>query len=372
MYTRGTYFVMSDFDPMTLGIVDDSAASGGLFDDAIESAPAAEAVEQTAPDGQLEAQTEEPDSAAPPADGVESVDTPPADAPVEPFSFGGREWKSRDEAEHSFKSWEGRIQAEQAKVRDYEARINEYWDYVQAVSRENDEFRKSSETPAPTGKEVPTAPSVDFDQIGRIMEIARNQGMDPVAVGMKAYAAQAEKVYEHKLNERLAAVEAPVTQMQDAAVENNADREMFLWAQELKDTTGNSAYPELQKDGLDENLVVNIHRTWKQLAREFGPQYAYSAPGFDYAYRLAKDLTPAANSGQQTAQAQPETVSQEVVRDAQGRFSNSAAEASSDLAGNQPNPVRARVPKTATQEMLEELTALKPVKIGTTELGFYE
>src|SRR3990172_6045225 len=106
-------FCMADFDPMTLGIVDDSAASGGLFDDAIESAPAAEEVEQTAPDGQLEAQTEEPDSAAPPADGVESVDTPPADAPVEPFSFGGREWKSRDEAEHSFKSWEGRIQAEQ-------------------------------------------------------------------------------------------------------------------------------------------------------------------------------------------------------------------------------------------------------------------
>src|SRR3972149_980113 len=108
---------MADFDPMTLGIVDDSAASGGLFDDAIESAPAAEAVEQTAPDEQPEAQPEEPDS-------TEPADTSPADAPVEPFSFGGREWKCRDEAEHSFKSWEGRIQAEQAKVRDYEARLN--------------------------------------------------------------------------------------------------------------------------------------------------------------------------------------------------------------------------------------------------------
>jgi hypothetical protein len=141
-----------------------------------------------------------------------------------------------------------------------------------------------------------------------------------------------------------------------------ADRQMFLWARDLKDSNGNPAFPELQAANLDENLVVNIHRLWKQLANEFGAKYAYSAPGFDYAYRLAKDLTPRQNQ------------THGMARDAQGRFvsSQAAAAAASDLSGNLSNPAQPRAQRSQVQEMLEELTAMKPVKIGSTDLGFYE
>jgi hypothetical protein len=174
-------------------------------------------------------------------------------------------------------------------------------------------------------------------------------------------------VYEHKLNERMAAVEAPLQNMQNATAEQTADREMFLWAQGLKDANGAAAFPDLQAKGLDEGLVLSVHRIWKQLSREFGPKYAYSAPGFDYAYRLAKDMAPRAASA-------PTAVSPEAPRDAQGRFlsTQSAAAAASDISGNQLNPTRDRPKKSSTQEMLEELSAIKSVKIGGTDLGFYE
>ena len=202
-----------------------------------------------------------------------------------------------------------------------------------------------------------------------LMEIARNQGMDPMAIGMKAYAAQAEKVYEDRLEARIAAVESPIIEMQNASVEQTADREMFLWAQSVRDENGQPAFPELQKGSLNEDLVVNVYRAWKQLAREFGPQYAYSAPGFDYAYRLAYDLTPRQDQGGPSQGQDPGR-----PRDDQGRFlpAQSAASAASDITGNQPNPSRSRAPKSSMQEMLEELTAIQPVKIGTTDLGFYE
>jgi len=344
------------------GIVDEATPEGSIFDDALEAGTAPESGEQTA------------SATHPKAQGADTTIQPsgvaPEDAPVEPFSFGGREWASREAAENDWKSWEGRIQSEQSKVRDYEARINEYWDYVQAVSRENDEFRAKS-TAETEKTATPAAPTVDFDQIGRIMEIARNQGMDPMAVGMKAYAAQAEKVYEHKLSERLAAVEGPIQDIQNASAEKTADREMFLWAQGLKDSTGSPAFPDLQPSSLNEDLVVNVHRVWKQLSREFGAKYAYSAPGFDYAYRLAQDMTPARAITDAPAAGMPP---QDMARDASGRFTSgaSAAAASSDLTGNQPNPTRARQVKSPTQEMLEELSAIQPLKIGSTELGFFE
>ena len=363
MSTRVQNLLM--LNPEITGIMDESTPEGSLFGDAVEPAAVAVTTEQTPPASPTEAQAG--DST------IQTADTSSVDAPVEPFSFAGREWTSREQAENDFRSWEGRIQAEQATVRDYEKRLNEYWDYVQAVTRENEELQAQEEAylQAPDEVNAPRAdaPKIDFDQIGRLMEIARNQGMDPMAIGMKAYAAQAEKVYEDRLEARIAAVESPIIEMQNASVEQTADREMFLWAQSVRDENGQPAFPELQKGSLNEDLVVNVHRVWKQLAREFGPQYAYSAPGFDYAYRLAYDLTPRQDQGgpsQGQDSGRP--------RDDQGRFlpAQSAASAASDITGNQPNPSRSRAPKSSMQEMLEELTAIQPVKIGTTDLGFYE
>lgn len=280
----------------------------------------------------------------------------------EPYLFGGREWKDQAEAEQSWKSWEGRIQAEQGRNKELSQNLQNYWDYVQAVSKENEEFRtqlgKAQPAPEVKAEEKEKEGGIDFDQIGRLMSMARTQGLDPMTVGIRAYAAQAEKMVEAKIADRVASLEQHVEQTQEANLVQNADKEMFVWAQGLKYDTGQPAYPELQKEGLNQEFVSNVYRTWKKLGEEFGVKYAYSLAGFDYAYRLSREIAAAA--------APP------AARDERGRFtaSNEAARAASDITGTQPNPTK-RVAKTETQLMLEELDAVKPVKFGTTDLGFF-
>lgn len=331
---------MSEIDHAAIGLADESPLTTELAQ-ADETPLAVETPEPTEPEQPEEAKTTEPEPA--------SGNTP--------FEFGGREWASQEEADQAFRSWEGRIKAEQSKVKDYESRINEYWDYVQAVSKENQQFRTQMETTEP--KAEAKDEGIDFQKITRLMEIAKNQGYDPMTIGMKAYAQMAEERFNKTLDEKVKAISEPIEHMQAERQEREADKNMFVWAQGLKASDGQPAYPELQSSSLDEGLVTSVHRIWKELSRTYGPQYAYSTHGFDYAFRLAKDLSPT-----------PVPPSQN--RDEQGRFlpARAAASASAEVAGSQPNPVKPN--RTESQQMLDELAAIKPVKIGETELGFYE
>jgi hypothetical protein len=316
------------------------------------------------PDSDVPALSEETATAAATSEPTESVpdlqaqpsEAEPASGELPKYQFGGREWANQEEAEQSFKSWEGRIQAEQSKVKDYSSRLNEYWDYIQAVSKENQEFRAKAAAPAP---EVKKDEGVDFNRIQKLMEIARDQGYDPLAVGIKAYHQMSDELIQKTIDEKLRVVSEPIETMQAERQEAEADRNMFLWAQDLKSKDGTPAYPELQSGSLNEGLTTVVHRVWKELSKTYGPQYGYSAHGFDYAFRLAKDMYHPAPQ-------------EEKPRDEQGRFlpSRAAAQASAEVAGSTPNPVKPR--RTETQEMLEELAAIKPLKIGETDLGFYE
>lgn len=326
-----------EIDHSALGLVSEAPS----FEEPIQTEETATAAAESEPTG--EEPTEEAKA------GLEAEATGSA-----PYAFGGREWASQADAEQSFKSWEGRIQAEQAKVKDYESRLHEYWDYIQAVSKENQDFRSKAEKPEP--KAEAKDEGLDLAKVQRLMEIAKTQGYDPSVIGMKALAQMQEERFTKLVDEKLSAVQAPLQNMEAQRQEATADRNMFMWAQGLKTQDGSPAYPELQSASLNENLVTAVHRVWKDLSKTYGPEYGYSAHGFDYAFRLAKDLFP-----------QPDK-----PRDEQGRFipSRAAASASAEVAGTQPNPVRPK--RTESQRALDELAAIQPVKIGTEELGFYE
>lgn len=309
------------------------------------------------------------DAAAP----AKSADAGAMAAPAaqsEPFEFGGRTWGSREEAEHSWKSWEGRIQAEQATSTELRKLVNEYWDYVQNVSKENEAYRAQIEKPAATEVEAAQSPAIDFDQIGRLMKLAQSNGLDPMTVGIKAYAQQAEKAYDAKLEARLATIERPIQDMENRQVETQAEQQMFLWAQGVKRNDGETAFPELQRESLDEAFAARLYGTWKRLGEEFGVKYAYSIPGFDYAYRLTRETMP--QPAPAPTPGPGRTNSPAVRRDAQGRFTSLGddARAASEITGTQPNPTK-REARQTTQEALEELTAMKPVRIGETDLGFF-
>lgn len=335
-------------DKLAIGLADESP-------EVTEVEVAAEPVAETAP-AEQPAPTKEAEAQA-----TEAEPQAAAEVAAEAFEFGGKSWQSKEEAEQSWKSWEGRIRAEQERAKSHEQRVNEYWEYVQAVSKENEDLRAATQPKEPEKE----APKVDFDRIGRLMDAAQKQGIDPMSVGIRAYAEMAEAVYSQKLEDRLKAVEAPIHQMEEAKAVSEADRQMFLWAQGLKGGAGESLYPELQSSNLNEPLARTVYRVWKELASEFGAKYAYSAPGFDYAYRLAKDVMP--------AQAQA-TIDANRARDAQGRFTSmqADAEAASGITGTNPNPVKPKAQRSETQQMLDELSAIKTVQIGETDLGFYE
>ena len=63
------------------------------------------------------------------------------------YQFGGKEWDSIDQAEQAFKSWDGRIKAEQEKAEKYALQLSDYYEYVQKVGKENEELRATKPLP---------------------------------------------------------------------------------------------------------------------------------------------------------------------------------------------------------------------------------
>lgn len=368
-----------DADPNVIGLVPEG-------DDLPDSAPSPEgdSLALSSDDPQVS----EPESVGPDSDtgespsdgGADAATESPGeqgDAPAEPaaaaqesFDWAGKTYKSREDAENDTKAWLGRLEQAQELAETRTKQANEYYEYVTAISKENDMLRerlealdKGDSAPAPNGKDKEKGVGpIDWDQLARIRAHAEKLGMDPVATVLKTYHEKMEAAYEEKLQKRLESISAPIEQMEQEKMATQANRELFLWAQSQRLRDGRAAYPELQKEAVDEAFITKMYDIWGKLNSQYGAAFAYSAGGIDFAYRLAKEGTPAPSPS--PAASPP--------RDAQGRFMparNDAATAS-ELTGTQPNPAKPR--KSRVQEALEELGAHKPVKHGETELGFFE
>jgi hypothetical protein len=345
-----------------LGIIDESDSVSDSTTETPEPSPTAEATpEQTS----LSADIAVPDPIA----------TAPGEVQSSGFKFLGRDWESLTKAEEVLGSQEGRISKANETIRGHEQRINEYWDYVQAVSKENEELRAAAEAKVQAQAEPEKAEGSRetwMKQVKLAMQIATQRGIDPNEVLMHAIEERLMQETEKRINERVEASTQPLREYEQQRQVDTAQQALFKWAQG-QGVEGSARYPELQKSALyaqdgklsdNENtkFVGTLYEIFNHFATQ-NPQFAYSGPGFDYAYRLAKEFhgmapTPAATAAPQS-------------RDENGRFlSNGAARAASELSGT--NASLDRPARDEVQDRLKDLGKHSTIKIGSTDLGFYE
>lgn len=372
-------------DHSVLGIIDESEPDAPDEVDADYSREDADPTEESDPTS-IEAEAEDtPDELEDPEgeDSVEATDdAPDEDTHAEeeggtdeedsdgPILFAGREWDSLEQIEQSFKSWEGRIGASEEKVRDYETRLTDYYEYVQEVGKENEQLRArlSGEAPAPEGTPAPAAEKPVGVNMKRILNVAKlaeeRHGIDKTEAALKLYDEEMRAVMDGRLSEMEQKLSQPFETAKDQALTAQAEREFFSWGQGTQAEDGSARYPMLQADNLDEGFVSNVYEAWQAIGQKFGPQYQFSQLGLDQAYSLAERY--AIQTGEfEYADPTPST-----VRTPSRRMANSDAEAASDLTGETPSLSRPK--KSGSQTALEELGAHKEVTIGGESLGFYE
>jgi hypothetical protein len=348
-------------DAQTLGIIDESDSPVDSTTETPEASPAVEA---------------QPEQTLPVADIVvpEPAAAVLAEVQSNGFRFLGKDWESAAKAEEVLGSQEGRITKANETIRGHEARINEYWDYVQAVSKENEELRVAAEERAQPKEDASAQAEGSREswmkQVKLAMQIATQRGIDPNEVLMHAMEERLMQETEKRISERVEASTQPLREYEQAKQIDTAQQTLFRWAQG-QSVSGSVRYPELQKDALykdgrlsdndNTKFVGTLHEIFNHFATQ-NPQFAYSGPGFDYAYRLAKEFHSAPPA------AAPSTPQ---LRDDSGRFlSNGAARAASELSGT--SPTLDRPDNDSTQRALKELGKHSTIKIGNTDLGFYE
>ena len=378
-------------DHQVLGIIDESEpevedvqpdADYSRDDEAVESdSPSDGAETKDTPD--VEEPPEGDDSAEASKDSPEGEDPKDTNREEEggeddgkgPIAFAGKEWDSYEAIEQSFKSFDGRVRAAEERAQDYETRLADYYEYVQNVGKENEELRAqlNGATPAaddatPASGEPAGPTEVDMAKILRVAKIAEERGIDPVEAALKLYHSESQTVMDARLAEMEKKLSAPLEEMSATAEEAQAERELFKWAQDLKDAEGKHRYPMLQsgENGVDEEFVGNVYQAWSALGQTYGAKYAYSQTGLDQAYRLAAEYAEQ-QGGSPAAPAPTQPKRQSASR----TLANADAEAASDLTGETPNINRPK--KTPGKQALEELGMLSEVKIdGGESLGFYE
>jgi hypothetical protein len=273
---------------------------------------------------------------------AEDSETQPSSEPGVPstepekFTFLGKEYNSFKHAEEAIGSWEGRIRAEQERAGKYENQLQEYYRYVQETATKNDELLarlselegKGTEEKEPPKKFVD---SIDWEEVGKVAELARNQGYDPAVVTQKMVAEQLEGFIEKAVESRV----GPITETHKAnEIESSIEgalSEMAYWAAE----TGK--YPELQgeSDKFSEDFVRSWYQTLEGFARN-NPLFGFSEEGADYAYRLTRDKFGAASEAPTSETEPADTNDSTLARDDKGRFI-SARNAAADVVNSSKN-----------------------------------
>lgn len=319
----------------------------------------------------------------------ESPEEPPTGEPdQQPFSYRGKAFQSLEELTGHFdqvlSSREGHVRKEQERAAELQGQLEKYWQYIQDVESS---LAPPANTPQPEasadGENGKPKGPVDVEHINKLMDLARKQGWDPASVGIQAVAEQLTQYFDKSLAEAKRELSAPIQQLEQYSEDVVNQQNLFKWAQSARDEDGVNSYPELQsrEDGsIDENKIAMIHAAWREVANA-DPDFALSAMGFDYAYRIGLDLiSEAEESNRATGQPggtnrapSPTPEGQVKPRDGSGRFiSNADAEASSGLNGTVQSPVKQSPRLSETETILAKMGSVKTIKRGQTDLGFVE
>lgn len=316
------------------------------------------------------------------------------------LSHNGREFKDVREIfdyhDQASSSWEGRIRKEQEKNVELASRLEEYWNYIQASETAKlEEGAKPSTTEAvtETGAKKETGAVkkgdsygelVDLEEIQRVMEVAQKSGVNPNAVGFQMLAEQLSNQFDKRLDERITPITESIQETAARKEETEAQSKLFVWAQSEQKGNGDSVYPELavKEDGSISDALPYVHSAFEEIAR-VNPHFAYTAMGFDYAYRLGMEIkaeagtvnaSPGETPGNGKAPVPPTSAPSEPARDDKGRYVSAKqtdVRISSALTGTNPS-LTEKEKLTEGEAMLKRLGDLKTVKRGETELGFYD
>lgn len=369
--------VVEDGSPFDVGFTVDADQPGATDEETPKEAPesgetevaasettsAGEGAEETS-----ETQTAEETEPQPPTEpGV------PSTAP-EKFNFLGKEYRDLKHAEEVLGSGEGRIRVEQERVSKAEGQLQEYYQYVQETSSKNDELiARLNELEGKETKEE-EAPkkfvdSVDWEEISKVAEIARQQGYDPAVVTQKMFAEQLDGYIEKTIESRIGPIAEThqATEVEDR-IEDAMD-EVALWAAD----TGK--YPELDnsnKESFSEDFIRSWYQTLEGFARS-NPLFGFSADGVDYAYRLTRDAFEAApKDGAPTSTTEPAAPTDNTPgRDTRGRFTK-ARNAAADVVNESKSTVKTD-PTMDTEEddpLMKSIRSVKSVREGDFDLGF--
>lgn len=312
-------------------------------------------------------------------------DTPDQANPPSPYNFRGKSFQTPEELYDHFEqvlsSREGHVRKEQEKAAEFEKQLQQYWSYIEEL-----EGKKPSTEPTKETKPAEATSVVDIKKIQNIIEIAKRQGWDPTVVGLQVMAEELSKSFDAKLDQKLASVSEPIQQIQRYGEEVANQQSLFRWAQSVTDADGTAVYPELgaTPEGLtNPDAVKYIYVAWDELSKA-DPQFAYSQLGFDYAYKVGKELIEEAaeyerkqnpaGHGTRPAPSQGSATTPSGAtpsRDEKGRFV-SEVRASGDLVGTNVSPVAVGRKLTEEEAILKRMANTKPVKRGETNLGFYE
>ena len=261
-----------------------------------------------------------------------------AQPPAERFSFMGKDYESRDVAEQSFRSWEGRLRQSHEENSALHKQLTDYYSYVQAAEQAlKGTAPRGAEPRGADAKDTPSkfSTTVNWDQVAEIRRIAQATGEDPDLMENRYIAQQLDSYVDGKLDAMRTELSAPVQAMQDRQQFDQAASQAFVWARDQVDERGEAIYPELGAGGLDEAFVRNMHSAWTSLAQKY-PDFAFSEDGLDRAYQVALRNRPAPPAAQATIPAKA-LVSDE-ARDARGRFVTATKAAATAVAPDSASP----------------------------------
>lgn len=368
-----------------LGIFPEGTSEESVETEPVAEAPSAEAADTQPGGGDSESQTQqdtEPTSATQQAE-AEGDGTSPAK-----FRFLDKDYDDLEAAEQSYKSWDGRIQAETQRRQDAEKRNEEYWRYVDEASKQNQELLKQVEELKGKGTEEKDpqeskdlVESLDWDSIENVMKIAANQGHDPQMVGMRMVAQQMGEHFQGRLDTVKSELSAPIEAAKESDQFETAALELFKWAKTQENDQGEALYPELVGEGDhvgDPDFTRSMYSAWQTLAKT-STEFGFTAEALDYAYRLASDAAakPRAETPTEPAATETESApgSAEIARNAKGQFTkpNGVAAEAASMGTSGMDPTSQPVIDEG-RELLNRMAKIKQVKAvkDGPDLGFFE
>lgn len=267
-----------------------------------------------------------------PAAAVEPVAPDAGAVPTAPaawsFKYGDREFKSPDEAQGYFNSWNGRLSAQARTLNEFREENTRWAKWYE--DRKDLIEKAEAARDVPKDKQPEYLDAVDWTYVEKLLKAGDGQkALQYIAYTNGEYLKRQFEAQQKAFDERFQSTVAP---MQERTAARDLAIELFTAAQDATDEKGNAIYPEFVPGSTyNENFVRTFAAVFRQLPTNIG--FDPEGYGVDLAYHRTKALMSAV---QRPAQVNATRVAAEgAVRDATGRFVKQTEVQASAIGGSQ-------------------------------------